>query len=198
MDSADPASVVEVHYRLTTRDAFRAASAASRYSRVSAAMGTFMVVLGAAAAILAGDVLSVLIAILGILLVSGLVGGTLSALGLRRRQDLLAHDARVRADPSGVRLSYLGVTSDATWPAFRRVRDTGEDFLFDFGTGAVTFVPSRAFSVGELAAFRQLMRNASVLDRRSSIGPMLSGIVVGALVAGVFMAVIIVLASQFD
>jgi hypothetical protein len=159
-------------------------------------MGTFLIIVAGLAIVLTGDVPSVALLLLGVALVSGVLGGLLTALGLRRRPDLLAAEAGVEADALGVRLSYLGVTSEVAWSAFRRVRDTGTALLFDFGTGAVTFVPCRAFDTAQLAALRGLARDGGVLDRRGSAGPMMSGVMMGALAAIVFIIVVVAIGVQ--
>ena len=176
-----PGEVVDVRYALSTRDLFEPAAAGSRHSVMAGAFG-FIMIPGTMFGILQGDLLSVAFGALAVGFVTGGIPGALTMVMAGRRPDILAMEQRLEIDGAGVRMTSERLSSNATWAYFRRVRETYTAFLFDFGTGAMTFVPKRALDLEQRAAVRKIAAREGKLDRRSSwfwpaVGTGLGGIV---------------------
>jgi hypothetical protein len=88
-------------------------------------------------------------------------------------------EIRLEADDVGVRMALPMSSSTSGWSAFRRLRETSESFILDFGTGMGTFVPKRALSREQAATLRDLAEAAGVLASGSSWRLPVIGLVFG-------------------
>jgi hypothetical protein len=182
---APPDAGIDVQYRMTIGDVFRASAEGSRYSRMMVlfgALGAFGCLFG----ILTGDLLSLLWLLVVIGLVSGILPGALVAGFARQRRDLLAREIHLQADEAGIRMQSPGASSEVDWATFRRMRDMSAAVLLDFGTGAATFVPKRALTPPEQLRLLELGRRRGLLEGGWSWKMPLAGVLPG-LAAGLVL-----------
>jgi hypothetical protein len=192
---------VRVTYTMTSSDLLAAGVAASRQSVTINTIGAFAV----AAALLSAVVTGVgglfeffLPLAFGAAFLSGYAAGGLSALAASRRPDLVRAPMEFRATRDGVVMTASKGRSEARWSMYKRVIETGSTVLFDFGTGAASMVPSRAFTAEERGRLRGWAESAGVLDRSPAWRPMAVGIalgIVGVLVATALTYVVVRLAN---
>ena len=184
---APPGASIDVRYRMTIGDIFRASAEGSRYSRMMVlfgALGAF----GSLFGILNGDMLSLIWLVVVIAFVSGILPGALVAAFARQRRDLVAREIRLQADGAGIRMHSPGASSDVDWATFRRMRDMSSAVLLDLGTGAATFVPKRALTPAEQVLLLDLGRRTGLLEAGSSWKMPLVGVLLGLAVGLVLVA----------
>jgi hypothetical protein len=169
---------VSVSYRLARRDVFAATAAANRYTKLAAGFAAVAVVI-TVADFLIGDPVWPIPLLIGSGFATGAAPGLLGVWAWTRRPDLAQAEILLEADPAGVRLALPMSASASEWSAFRRLRETSESFILDFGTGMGTFVPKRALSPEQAASLRSLAEAAGVLEKGSSWRLPVIGLVVG-------------------
>jgi hypothetical protein len=185
VDPAEVAEPITVEYTLTVGDVARAGMDAARHSMTAAAFGAFMIISGTLGAMF-GDLVSILILLLGIGILTGLLPGAVMTVMVRRRAAAFLRPITLEIDGAGVTTTMPGSAGRTAWSLFRSVRVSGSTLLFDYGTGASFIAPRRAFDPGRLDLFRQLARAAGVLDERSALWPTVKGVAL-ALVASVVL-----------
>jgi hypothetical protein len=156
---------------------------ASRYSVAGNAVGAFMLASGAIAFFMSGDVVSAVIAVFGLLLLSGLLPGLLVAFTAGRRPELMQQPTAMTIGPAGIRTATALTAGEAAWATYKRIRPTGSTLLFELGTGATMLVPTRAFTPAQLERFMELAQAAGVLDQSSPAGAYAKGVAIGVAVA---------------
>ena len=160
----EPALVSEtirLDYRLQMREYIGAAALLARNSRGTQAFGAVITVIGVLAFFIGADIPTWLPAVFfGLLILSGLFIVPIAWFGLRRRRDLVEAPTQIVVDSSGITYSNSFGQSHVGWQLFARIRELGEWFFLDYGTGASIYVPKRAFSPEDLALFRKLIAEA--------------------------------------
>jgi hypothetical protein len=184
---ADPEEV-HVTYTMTSSDLLAGGVAASRQSVMINTIGAFAVV----AALLSFVVTRVaglfdffVPMVFGVAFLSGYAAGSLSALGASRRPDLVRAPIEFRATRDGVAMTNSKGRSEARWSMYKRVVETRSVVVFDFGTGAASMVPSRAFTPEERRLIRRWADSAGVLDPSPAWRSMALGVALG--IVGVFV-----------
>jgi hypothetical protein len=169
-----------VHYQLAPADLRIAGFVASRYSVGGNALGAFVLISGAIGFLLSGDVLSVVIAVFGLLLLSGVLPGLLVAFMAGRRPELMQQPTAMTIGASGIQTVTALTSGEAAWATYKRVRPTGATLLFELGTGATMLVPARAFTPEQLERLLAFADAAGVLDTSSPLAAYAKGIAIGA------------------
>jgi hypothetical protein len=183
-----PASEVEpdaftVRYQLTSADIRSAGLATARYSVMSSAMGAFAMFTGGIAFAMTGDLFSLVVGLVGILWISGLLPGLLTAFIAGRRPEIMQQPTTMTVSPAGIRTVTALMSGESAWATYKRLRPTRTTLLFELGTGAAVMVPTRFFESAQLDRLLAWADVAGVLDRTSPVGMYAKGIVIGALVA---------------
>ena len=155
-------AVIDIRYWLTRRDLVLAVAAANRFSKLAAVFAALGIVL-TAFAISTGDPTWPVPALLGIGFSTGIGPGLISAWAYGRRPEVAQAEVRFEADDKGVRTTTPMTTSTATWALFKRIRETRDAFILDYGSGAGTFVPKAALGADGVAVLRGLASAAGVL-----------------------------------
>jgi hypothetical protein len=109
---------------------------------------------------------------------------------MRRRPDLLFSEQRLRTGDDGIEMTTPVSSGRVAWTAFRRVREVPGTFLLDYGTGANSVIPTRAFDDATREAFRDLVASKGKLDRSSGWSSAIKGTALGAAAAVVFFVVV--------
>jgi ADP-ribose pyrophosphatase len=159
--AAPAAETIRLEYRLQMREYIGAAALLARHSRGTQGFGAVITLIGVLAFLIGADIPTWLPPVFfGLLVVSGLFIVPIAWLGLRRRRDLVEAPTQIVIDSSGITHSNLFGRSHVRWQLFVRIRELGDWFFLDYGTGASIYVPKRAFSPTDLALFRRLIAEA--------------------------------------
>ena len=182
LDQAPVSPTVEIRYRISLGDYLRVTAETGRRSWPAVALGTFILA-RASYAILTGDRgwTTWVLAALGIAIMAGLFGLPFAWLRVRQAGERLTRDVELSADSLSVRVRARGASSTFEWPTIRRVRETEDAVLLDYGTGVFGLIPKRAFDAAALAAFRHLAAMAGVRDMTPVWRPLLTGVLAGLL-----------------
>jgi ADP-ribose pyrophosphatase len=160
-DAATQAEAIRLEYRLQMREHISAAALLGRHSRFTQVLGTLFVALGVIPFVLGSDIFAWLPPIIfGLALMSGLFIVPIAWFLLRRRRELVEAQTSIVIDSSGVTQSNPFGQSHVGWQLFSRIRELGDWFFLDTGTGANFYIPKRAFTPADLAAFRKLIADA--------------------------------------
>ncbi len=166
--SPDVGSVPPVHlrYRPTVGDHLRVNGLLLRRSLLGLAFAGLLIGSGAVSFV-AGDLYGVVLVVFGLLLASGLFAVPFVWLTVRRRADLLLADVDFVADATGLTHTTAVSTTRQVWSVYRRVRETGDAFLLDQGTGRTVFILKRGADPAQLVALRALFDAPGVRRGRS-------------------------------
>jgi hypothetical protein len=151
--------VVRTSFAATLGETVRMAMAHARSSVWGPAAGIVLVILAIALGIGGSIPLALLLAVLGVLCVSGLYLVPFAVLGFRRGREIFATTTEFAAGPSGVSYRSPTAHSEVSWQRFSRIRETGAFFFLDSSVSSL-YVPKRAFSPEQLSEFRRLMAEA--------------------------------------
>jgi ADP-ribose pyrophosphatase len=170
-DAATQAEAIRLEYRLQMREHIMAAALLARRSRFRQVLGTIFVALGVIPFVLGTDIVGWLPPIIfGLALMSGLFIVPIAWFVLRRRRELVEAQTFIVIDSSGVTQNNPFGQSHVGWQLFSRIRELGDWFFLDTGTGANFYIPKRAFTPADLAAFRKLIADAGFgLDGRRKL-----------------------------
>jgi hypothetical protein len=182
--------VVDVRYRLTPRDVFRATMDANRYSKLTVVFGIVLVSV-AVTGTQNGDISAIFFVAMAAGFITGAVPAAISAFMASRRPDLLSREVWLRVGRDGVRMASPGSTTEFDWATVRRMRDMPLDFLLDFGTGAAAFVPKRVLDPAQTDGIRTLGADNGKLETSSSWAWPVFGLALGT----IFTMVLILLSS---
>jgi ADP-ribose pyrophosphatase len=150
---------VSVEYVGTPRELVSASMAAGRRSWLGQLAGFLLLAAGVWLVATGSWLAAVPPIVFGVLLVSGGLTAPAALFAWWRRRDLLRQPTRFVASADGVDYRTPLGSSHSAWPTFTRIRETGA-FLF-LETGLMVFyVPKRAFTTDDLAAFRRLVSEA--------------------------------------
>jgi hypothetical protein len=148
-----------VEYVGTPRELVSASMAAGRRSWLGQLAGFLLLAAGVWLVATGSWLAAVPPIVFGVLLVSGALTAPAALFAWWRRRDLLRQPTRFVASADGVDYRTPLGSSHSAWPTFTRIRETGA-FLF-LETGLMVFyVPKRAFTTDDLAAFRRLVSEA--------------------------------------
>lgn len=176
---------LQLRYRPTMADLLRLNAALARRSLVSLAFAGFITG-GGLVAIINGDPLGVLMIVFGVSLVTGIYVVPFVWLMARRRADLVLAEVDVVADATGFTMTTAVSTTRLAWSVYRRVRETGDAFLFDSGLGRTVFILKRGADQQQLHALRALLDATELRPRRAGrLRPNLVAAAVLALGVGV-------------
>lgn len=182
--SPDVENVPPVHlrYRPTMRDHLRLNADLVRRSLVGLAVAGFIIG-GGSVSLVAGDHFGVVVVAFGLSLASGLFVVPFVWLTVHRRADLLLAEVDFMADATGLTHTTAVSTTRQAWSVYRRVRETGDAFLLDQGTGRTVPILKRGAEPAQIVALRALFDTAGL--RRSQPGRLRSlSAAVAALVLG--------------
>ena len=155
------AEPIRLDYRLQMREYIGAAALLARHSRGTQGFGAVITLIGVLALLIGADIPTWLPAVVfGLLTVSGLFIVPIAWFGLRRRRDLVEAPTQIVIDSSSITHSNSFGQSHVRWQLFVRIRELGDWFFLDYGTGASIYVPKRAFSSEDLGLFRKLIAEA--------------------------------------
>jgi len=170
-DDVTQAEEIRLEYRLQMREHISAAALLGRHSRSTQVLGTIFVALGVIPFVLGSDIFAWLPPIIfGLALMSGLFIVPIAWFVLRRRRELVEAQTFIVIDSSGVTQNNPFGQSHVGWQLFSRIRELGDWFFLDTGTGANFYIPKRAFTPADLAAFRKLIADAGFgLDGRRKL-----------------------------
>jgi hypothetical protein len=152
---------IVVRYRSRLSDQLHVAMVAGRHSTAYTAIGSVFLVVGVGNAVLLGDATGVLLALLGLSVVSGWFSVPFAWYAVRRAPQVLDQEWETSATSDGLLERSATITLEARWSTFREVQETNRVFLLYGPTGGV-FIPKRAFSDDELTAFRVLLEAAGI------------------------------------
>ena len=136
--------------------------AASRASTGMAAFGALFLVVGLADAVLLGQVWLLLLAVLGVVVLTGLFSVPLAWLSLRRLPDHGAAEWETEISSAGISEHSEGVAFEAAWTFVREVRETRPAFLVATTSSGAFFLPRRAFTTADETAFRGLLDQTGI------------------------------------
>ena len=159
---AETGPKISVSYRLRMSEYIGALALLTRHSRWTQLLGLGMIVLGVIPIVLGTtDVLAWLPPIaFGLSFVTGLFVVPFAWFGVRRRRELIEQSIQLDADTTGIGQTSPFGRSHLAWQTFARVREIGDWFFLDTGTGASQLVPKRVFTPADLATFRKLIADA--------------------------------------
>jgi ADP-ribose pyrophosphatase len=157
-----PGSSISVNYQLRLREYIGAIALLTRHSRGTQVFGLVMIALGIVPLVLGvTDVLGWLPpVVLGLSFLTGLFTVPFAWFAVRRRRDLVEQPIKLVADATGISQTTPFAQGHLAWPTFARVREIGNWFFLDTGTGASQIIPKRVLSPEELATFRKLIADA--------------------------------------
>jgi len=98
--------------------------------------------------------------VLGVSFLTGLFAVPFAWFAVRRRRDLVEQSIQLVANATGITQTTPFGQGHLAWPVFARVREIGNWFFLDTGTGASQIIPKRALSPEDLATFRKLIADA--------------------------------------
>lgn len=143
------------------------ATALMRRSPLSLVLGTFMVATGAVAVAL-GDLVSLLILLVGLSFLSGVFVAPFTWWSIRQRKDLVLAPADIEATAQGLSMTSSMASSRQAWSFYRRARETRHAFLLEIGTGSVVLLTKRDIAPADVQAFRVLLVQAGLLSQQTS------------------------------
>ena len=173
------ADAVRVTYTLTSKDVRVAATGLSRFSVMTNALGSALVLSGLFTVIANGDLVGILIGLLGVLFLTGDAAGLTTAFMVSRRPDLLREPVSLTVSADGIRTVTQSMSGEARWSSYKRVRTTGTGLVLELGTGPAVIIPTSAFTPAELDRVRRWAQRAGVLASSSPVRAYVLGFLLG-------------------
>jgi ADP-ribose pyrophosphatase len=160
-ESINQSESIKLTYRIRPAEYVGAIALLTRHSRGIQIFGAVMTAIGVLALIVGADLGTWVPAVaFGMLLLSGLFMVPFAWFAIRRRRDLFEGPTELTMDSSGITYITSFGQSHVGWELFARVREVGDWFFLDVGTGANYYIPKRALSAADLATFRRLIAEA--------------------------------------
>jgi hypothetical protein len=170
---------VRVTYTLTAKDVRRAATGLSRFSVMTNALGSALVLSGLFTVVANGDLVGILIGLLGVLFLTGDAAGLITSFMVGRRPDLLREPVSLTVSADGIRTVTRSMSGEARWSSYKRVRTTGTGLVLELGTGPAVIIPTSAFTPVELERIRGWAAIAGVLASSSPMRAYVLGFLLG-------------------
>ncbi len=165
LSQPDPdADRIVLRYRETSADYTLAAVQAAQRTRFVFWTGLFFFLLGFGALYARDLGGTILCAVAGLIIATGLLHGLFA--WWQARSLPFPSDSTVVIDESGIDETTPRMTARMDWAAFGKVFETRQMVFLPRGT-AMGFIPRRAFSQDQLDAFRHLVAQLGLTQKRS-------------------------------
>jgi ADP-ribose pyrophosphatase len=133
----------------------------TRQSRGTQVIGLLATGLGVLNLVIGGAMLAWLFPLVfGLATLTGVFVIPFGWIAIRRRRELIEEPVEMIVDRTGISRVTSTNQSHIDWQVYVRVREAGDWFFLDTGTGANFPIPKRAFSPEDLATFRRLVAAA--------------------------------------
>ena len=178
-DAFGGSDAVRVTYTMTTGDVRRAATGLSRFSLGTNALGWALLLSGLFTVVANGDLIGILVGLLGVFFLTGDAAGLISAFMVSRRPDLLREPVTLTVTRDGIRTATQSMSGEARWASYKRVRVTGTALILELGTGPAVIIPTRAFESADLDRVRGWAIAAGVMSSSSPARAYVLGFLLG-------------------
>jgi YcxB-like protein len=105
--------------------------------------------------------------VLGVSFVTGWFIAPFAWYQARKRPDLVTAEWRLTADERGLQVASPMLNGLSLWSTFKIVRETGEFFFLDTGSGMNVIIPKRVFDPADLVTFYRLLDRNGLLKGRA-------------------------------
>lgn len=177
----------------TTSDMVWNAASLMQRSRFAMVVGGFNTTL-AALGLVRGDVVSVILLLLGLSFLTGLFVAPFVWWAIRQRRELVLAPVTFTADVGGLDIESSVSHGRQDWSVYRRANETDRAFVLDTGIGAAVVITKRGLAPASIHALRALLARVGL--GRTTPDPLGSLRQVGWIIVGVAGAAFIALGPR--